>query len=142
MSDCVFCKIISGEYSSSKIYEDDSLLAFMDIQPVNAGHLLIVPKKHVELMADLDEETSAKMMVLANRVNNALRLSGVNLEAVNYFLADGESAGQEVFHTHLHLIPRFKNDGFGLTFPEGYRVNLPAREELDSIASMVKAALK
>lgn len=141
MSDCAFCKVISGEYSSSKIYEDDSLLAFMDIQPVNAGHLLIVPKKHVELMADLDEETSAKMMVLAKRINNALRLSGLKLEAVNYFLADGESAGQEVFHTHLHLIPRFKNDGFGLTFPEDY-VNLPEKEELDSIALMVKSALK
>ncbi len=142
MSDCAFCKIVSGEYSSSKIYEDDTLLAFMDIQPVNAGHLLIVPKKHVELIADLDDETSSKMMVLANRINNALRLSGMKLEAVNYFLADGEAAGQEVFHTHLHLIPRFKNDGFGFTFPEGYRVDLPEREELDLIASKVKSALK
>lgn len=142
MADCVFCKIISGEYSSSKIYEDDSILAFMDIQPVNRGHLLIVPKKHVELIADLDDETSSKMMVLANRINNSLRKSGVKLEGVNYFLADGESAGQEVFHTHLHLIPRFKGDGFGFIFPEGYRVDLPERKELNLIAEKIKSVLK
>ena len=142
MADCVFCKIVSGEYTSSKIYEDDSILAFMDIQPVNEGHILITPKKHVELIADLDDETSAKMMKLAKRINNALRKSGVRLEGVNYFLADGEAAGQEVFHTHLHLIPRFKDDGFGFIFPEGYRVILPEREKLNTIADSIKAALK
>ena len=140
MADCVFCKIVSGEYTSSKIYEDDSILAFMDIQPVNKGHLLIIPKKHVELIADLDDDTSAKMIKLANKINNALRKSGVKLEGVNYFLADGEAAGQEVFHTHLHLIPRFKGDGFGFIFPDGYRVLLPERNELNSIAEKIKAA--
>ncbi len=141
MADCVFCKIVSGEYTSSKIYEDDSILAFLDIQPVNNGHLLIVPKKHVELIANLDDETSSKMMVLANRINNALRKSGVKLAGMNYFLADGEAAGQEVFHTHLHLIPRFKDDGFGFIFPEGYRFDLPEREELSMIAEKIKSAL-
>lgn len=138
MSDCVFCKIISGEFKSSRIYEDDALIAFMDIQPVNKGHLLIIPKKHVELIADLDNDTSARMIMLANRINNALRKSDVKLEGINYFLADGESAGQEVFHTHLHLIPRFKGDGFGFIFPEGYRVDLPERDELNMIAEKVK----
>ena len=141
MADCVFCKIVSGEYTSSKIYEDDSILAFMDIQPVNEGHILIIPKKHVELIADLDDETSAKMMKLAKRINNALRKSGVKLEGVNYFLADGEAAGQEVFHTHLHLIPRFKNDGFGFIFPEGYRVILPEREKLNEIAEKIQKCM-
>lgn len=142
MADCVFCKIVSGEYTSSNIYEDDSILAFMDIQPVNEGHILIIPKIHVELIADLDDETSAKMIKLANSINNALRKSGVKLEGVNYFLADGEAAGQEVFHTHLHLIPRFKDDGFGFIFPVGYRVILPERDELNTIADSIKAALK
>jgi len=141
MADCVFCKIVSGEYTSSKIYEDDSMLAFMDIQPVNKGHLLIIPKKHVELITDLDDETSAKMIKLANSINKALRKSGVKLEGVNYFLADGEAAGQEVFHTHLHLIPRFNDDGFGFIFPEGYRIILPERDELNTIADSIKAAL-
>ncbi len=141
MTDCVFCKIIDGTYTSSKIYEDDTILAFMDIQPVNKGHLLIIPKKHVELIADLDDDTSGKMFVLANKINIALRKSGVKLEGINYFLADGEAAGQEVFHTHLHLIPRFKNDGFGIIFPEGYRKILPEREELNVIAEKIKASL-
>ncbi len=142
MSDCVFCKIISGEYTSSKIFEDETILAFTDIQPVNEGHILIIPKKHVELIADLDDETSAKMFVIAGKINKALRKSDLKLEGINYFLADGEAAGQEVFHTHLHLIPRFKDDGFGFIFPEGYRVILPEREELNTIANNIKAALQ
>ena len=141
MAECVFCKIIEGAYTSNKIYEDDSILAFMDIQPVNKGHLLIVPKKHVELIADLDDETSSKMILLANRINIAMRSSGIKLEGVNYFLADGEAAGQEVFHTHLHLIPRFKGDGFGFIFPEGYRVDVPERDELNWVAEKIREVL-
>src|SRR3970040_1717221 len=104
--DCVFCKIISGEFDCSKVYEDEFLLAFMDIQPVNMGHILIIPKKHVELASDIDDETSGRMFVLANKINSSLRKSGVKLEGINYFLADGEAAGQEVFHTHLPVFPR------------------------------------
>ncbi|MEO8515069.1 MAG: HIT domain-containing protein, partial [Ignavibacteria bacterium] len=84
MTECVFCKIISDEYTSSKIYEDEAILAFMDIQPVNAGHILIIPKKHVELIADLDDEISAKMFVLAGKINKALRRSDLKLEGINY----------------------------------------------------------
>lgn len=142
MTDCVFCKIVSGEFESSKIYEDDFLFAFMDIQPVNKGHILIIPKKHVEFISDLDAETSGKMFILAGKLNSALRKTEVKPEGLNYFLADGESAGQEVSHTHLHLIPRFKGDGFGLKFPEGYRVNLPNRKELEQIAENIKINLK
>ena len=141
MIDCVFCKIIDGTYTSCKIYEDGEILAFMDIQPVNQGHILIVPKKHAELIADLDDETSGKMFILAKKINKALRKSGIKLEGINYFLADGESAGQEVFHTHLHIFPRFKGDGFGLKFPEGYRKKPSDRSELNNIAEKIKSAL-
>lgn len=141
MSECVFCKIISGEFPSSKIYEDEDIVAFMDIQPVNEGHILIVPKKHVELIADLDDEISAMMFVIAGRINKALRKSDLKLEGVNYFLADGEAAGQEVFHTHLHIFPRFIGDGFGLTFNENYRKVLPERSKLNMIAEKIKKLL-
>lgn len=141
MSDCVFCKIISGEFPSSKIYEDDAIIAFMDIQPVNEGHILIVPKKHVELIADLDDEVSAMMFIMAGRINKALRQSDIKLEGVNYFLADGEEAGQEIFHTHLHIFPRFIGDGFGLTFNENYRKVLPERSTLNMIAEKIKKLL-
>ena len=141
MTDCVFCKIVEGVFDSVKIYEDDLLLSFMDIQPVNKGHILIIPKKHVELAADLDESTAGEMFKLANKINKALRKSGIRTEGINYFLADGEAAGQEVFHTHLHIIPRFKDDGFGLKFPEGYRKILPGREELKSLSEQIRTAL-
>ncbi len=139
--DCVFCKIIKGEYECSKVYEDELLLAFMDIQPVNEGHVLIIPKEHIELAKDINEITAGKMFVLANKINKALRSSGIRMQGINYFLADGTAAGQEVFHTHLHIIPRFKDDGFGLKFPEGYRKNLPLRNELNSIAENIKSVL-
>lgn len=108
MADCVFCKIIDGTFPNSNIYEDNDILAFMDVQPVNEGHILVVPKKHVELIADLDDEVSAKMFVIAGKINKALRKSDLKLEGVNYFLADGEAAGQEVLHAHLHIFPRFQ----------------------------------
>jgi histidine triad (HIT) family protein len=141
MADCEFCKIVSGEYKSSKIFEDDAILAFMDIQPVNEGHILIIPKKHVELIADLDDETSAKMFVIAGKINKALRRSDLKLEGINYFLADGEAGGQEVFHTHLHIYPRFNGDGFGMVYNENYRKVLPKRSELNIIAEKIQKLL-
>lgn len=141
MADCVFCKIIEGVYPNSNIYEDDDILAFMDIQPVNDGHILVVPVKHVALIADLDDEISAKMFVLASKINKALRKSDIKLEGINYFLADGEAAGQEVFHTHLHIFPRYKDDGFGLKFSDKYRKVLPERSELNIIAEKIKNLL-
>ncbi len=139
MPSCIFCQIIAGESPVSKIYEDDTLLAFMDIQPVNKGHVLVIPKKHEELITALDEQTLGRMMVLANKINKAIRRSDIKSEGINLFLADGEAAGQDVFHAHLHIIPRFSKDGFGFVFPEGY-TNRPPREELDRVAQLIQAA--
>lgn len=140
MNECIFCQIIAGESPVSKIYEDDTLLAFMDIQPVNKGHVLIIPKQHEELITSLDDQTISRMMVLANKINKAIRRSAVRCEGINLLLADGEAAGQDVFHAHLHLIPRFSNDGFGFVFPEGYS-NRPPREELDRVAQHIQELL-
>lgn len=140
MQDCVFCKIIDGTYSSSKIYEDDDLLAFMDIQPINHGHVLIIPKKHDERISDLDDSLTSKILVLAKKISKAILKSEIKSEGINYFLAEGEAAGQEIFHTHFHIIPRYKNDGFGLFFPEGYK-NKHERQELDDAADKIKAVL-
>lgn len=140
MSDCVFCNIVSGVFTSSKVYEDDSVLAFMDIFPVIKGHVLIIPKKHSEMISDVENSTLEKMFVLAAKINTSLRKSGIKCEGVNFFLADGAVAGQEIFHTHLHVFPRFKNDGFGLKFPAGYKTEAE-RSELDSIAGKIKSAL-
>ena len=136
-TDCVFCKLISDELEVSVIYQDDLCLALMDIQPVNPGHVLVVPRRHATQLADLDAEEGAQMFRVAQRVAAALRKCGVRCEGVNFFLADGEAAGQEVFHVHLHVLPRYSGDGFGLKLPPDYH-DKPAREELNQIAQRIR----
>lgn len=141
MDDCIFCKILRHELPASFVYEDDLVSVFMDIKPVTPGHLLIVPKVHFEFISEVPEETLGRMFRVSKKINAALRNSGLKCEGVNYFLADGEAAMQEVPHVHLHLIPRFEGDGFGLRFPESYD-DLPARAELDANAEKIGAQLK
>jgi histidine triad (HIT) family protein len=138
--DCVFCNIIKDNSSASIVYKDELCTAFMDIQPVNPGHVLIIPNKHVELIADLDDETSSRMFVIANRINRAVRKTSIKCEGINYFLADGEAAFQEVFHAHLHCFPRFRNDGFSLVFGEYYKKR-PAGDVLKKIAEEIRMKL-
>jgi len=140
MKNCIFCKIVKDEVEATKIYEDEKLLAFLDIKPINKGHLLIIPKKHHELITELDNDTTCAIFELAKRINVAIRNSDIKSEGLNYFLADGEAADQEVFHVHLHLIPRFANDGFGFKFPDNYN-NMPHRAELEEIGKSIKINL-
>jgi histidine triad (HIT) family protein len=138
---CVFCDIVCGTTQSSIVYEDSSVVAFMDIQPVNQGHVLVVPRVHAAHLADLDAETGAQLFQVGMALSGAIRQSGVRCEGVNLFLADGEAAGQEVFHVHLHVIPRFGGDGFGFRFPAGYHT-LPERRELDAVAADIRRILE
>jgi histidine triad (HIT) family protein len=112
----------------------------MDIQPVNPGHLLVVPNRHAPYLSDLEVEEGAQIFRVGQRLAAALRKSGVKCEGVNFFIADGEAAGQEVFHVHLHVFPRFSGDGFGLKLPPGY-TDRPERKELDEIAVRIRALL-
>lgn len=141
MAECIFCQILSGNAPVSFVYSDDIVAAFMDIQPVNLGHLLIVPKRHAASMADVTAEEAAAMMRVAQRATAALRASTLRCEGVNYFLADGEAAMQEVFHAHLHVFPRFKGDNFGLRFAPEYYTRRPPRQELDLQASELRTLL-
>jgi len=141
MGDCIFCKIIKGELPSSKIYEDKDFFAFLDIQPINKGHILIIPKKHAELISEMDSESIGKMMILGERVSSAVRKTNLKCDGINLLIADGEAAGQEVFHVHLHIIPRFLDDGFGFKFPEGYE-DKPERKDLDEVAEEIHSSLK
>lgn len=138
---CIFCKIIKKEIISSEIYRDDTVIAFMDIQPVNPGHVLVIPIQHYPYLKDIEPDIAAKMFVLAQKISNAIRKSNLQCEGINLFLADGEAAGQEIFHAHLHIFPRFKNDGFGLKFSEEY-FNKPPRETLNIIAQEIKSRLE
>jgi histidine triad (HIT) family protein len=116
-------------------------MAFMDIQPVNSGHLLVIPKVHVTYLNQLDSKTAGWLFQVGQSLDQALRQSGIPCEGVNLFLADGEAAGQEVFHVHLHVIPRFRGDGFGFRFPPGYR-DLPDRTDLNRVAAAIRQVVE
>ena len=138
MSDCVFCRILAGELPGSFVYRDERVAAFLDIQPVNPGHVLVVPVRHAPHLADLAAETAGHLMRVAHRLAAALRASSVQCEGVNLFLADGEVAMQEVFHTHLHVFPRYRDDGFGLRFAPEYYTPRPPRGDLERIAAELR----
>ncbi len=140
MENCVFCRIVKGVAPASIVYSNEKVMALMDIQPVNQGHVLIIPKTHATYLSDLDEETGSHMFKIAMRVSQALRESGVKCEGIDLFLADGKVAGQEIFHVHMHVIPRFKGDGFGIKFGSNYGAR-PERRELDSVAKKIKEKL-
>ena len=135
MSDCVFCEILAGRLERSLCYEDDVAVGLMDIRPMNPGHVLVMPREHIESLGDLDDETGGRLFTVARRISTAIRRSGVRCEGVNLFLADGEAAGQDVFHVHLHVVPRFESDGVRIEcdWPPP-----PSREELDTVASRIR----
>ncbi len=137
MSNCVFCRIIDGVEAASVVYSDDKVMAFLDIQPVNPGHVLVVPRVHAAQLSELDPETGGHMFKTAMRIAAAVRRSGVRCEGVSLHLADGEAASQEILHVHLHVIPRFKGDGFGFRFGPNYGANR-SRPELDGIAENIR----
>jgi len=140
-SNCVFCKILAGTLPVSLVYEDDEVAVFPPLQPVNPGHLLIIPKQHAPYMKDLDSGTLSYMMEIAQRLNGAIRQSKYPCEGVNLFLADGEAAQQEVFHLHLHIYPRYPADGFGFKYDPSRHFIHMERSELNSIAQEIKKNL-
>jgi histidine triad (HIT) family protein len=137
---CVFCAIAHGSGDASLLHEDDSVIAFMDIRPVYDGHLLVVPRQHSMLLNEVEPHTLTRVWEVVTLLNSALRESGLPCDGVNVFVADGEAAGQEVPHVHVHLIPRTVGDRFGFKFPPGYGRE-PSRERLDEQAAMIRAAL-
>ena len=131
MSNCIFCEIIAGKASASIVYQDDLVIAVMDIHPVNPGHLMVIPKHHIASMDEMDENTGMHLFKIAMRLQQSIRKSGVRCEGINLFLADGESAFQEIFHLHLHVFPRFKGDSFKID--ADWSMN-PSRQELNDVA--------
>ncbi len=136
--DCIFCEIIAGRAEASFVHEDDLVVAFLTIGPVTDGHLMVVPRVHMPQLADITEEVGGRMFKIALDLAQALRDSGLRCEGINLFHADGAAAFQEVFHSHLHVFPRYRGDGFGLTAD---RSAAPTREVLDSHAAAIRGAL-
>jgi len=135
---CVFCEILRGNEPASFTYQDDTVVAFMDIQPITQGHMLVMPREHAVLMTEINESAAMRTFRVARKLaavaRHTLGASGVNL-----LVMDGEAAYQDVPHFHVHVIPRYAGDGFGLTFPDTYE-HPPARAQLDAIATAIRNA--
>lgn len=120
--DCIFCKIVAGDIPAYKVYEDDDVLAFLDIAPVHPGHTLVIPKKHYENLLDLPETEAAKLVSAIKKITPAV-LAGVGANSFNLGLNSGIEAGQAVPHFHWHIMPRYEGDGLELwrggSYPAG-----------------------
>lgn len=129
---CIFCKIANGDIPSKILYEDDEFKVILDLGPATKGHALILPKNHYANLYELPDETASKVMILAKKMainmTEKLKCDGFNLVQNN-----GKAAGQTVFHFHLHLIPRYEDDGQTL----GWKPMEPAQEELEDIRKII-----
>ncbi|MDD3172737.1 MAG: HIT family protein [Herbinix sp.] len=115
MSNCIFCKIISGEIPSATVYEDNDFKAIMDISPAVKGHVIILPKKHSADLFELEDDSAAKALIVARKIAKAIK-EEINCDGINLLQNNGEVAGQTVFHFHIHLIPRYKQDKVEITW--------------------------
>lgn len=136
---CVFCAVAAGRHEASVVYEDDIVVAFMDLNPVTQGHVLVVPRVHAAGLEDLDADTSAHAWSVGHNIARALRRSEFSCEGINMLVCDGEAAFQTVFHFHLHVIPRYRGDGW-----TGFDHNTVERERslLNRDAQVIRDALE
>lgn len=128
LDNCIFCKIANGEIPSRTVYEDADFRAILDLGPATKGHTLILPKEHAANLYELPEEIATKVLPVAKKVANILK-ERLGCDGLNLIQNNGETAGQTVMHFHLHVIPRFENDGQTIL----WKPTEPSAEELDAI---------
>ncbi len=131
-SECVFCRIIRGELDSAAVYEDESTLAFMDLRQSNEGHVLIVPRRHLEQIYDLDEVTAASLASTICRVARAVRRVYAP-EGLSIWQSNGPAAFQEVPHVHWHVLPRYTDDGHLVVYPRDIADRARLVKSVDSL---------
>ncbi|MCI8774233.1 MAG: HIT family protein [Lachnospiraceae bacterium] len=129
---CIFCKIANGEIPSKTIYEDEEFRVILDLGPAAKGHALILPKNHYADLYELPEETASQVMLLAKKMATQMT-EKLHCDGFNLVQNNGETAGQTVFHFHMHLIPRYKDDGQTI----GWKPGEPSSEELEEIKNEI-----
>ncbi len=134
---CVFCRILRHELPAAFVYEDGDIAAFLDLYPVNRGHTLVVPKTHATDLVACPDELAARLFGVSARLAPAV-VAAVGAEGFNVWTANGRVAGQTVFHLHLHILPRFRTDTFGLRFPKNYPQEAD-RADLEAMAAAIRA---
>ena len=125
---CIFCKIVNKEIPAKIVYEDEDTMAFLDINPRNKGHTLVIPKKHYETLDEMPDEEMAKLMKTIKKVVEILK--PLNFDGYNIVNNNKPAAGQEVPHVHFHIIPRYQNDGDVVKFGEVKKVDLDEVEKI------------
>jgi histidine triad (HIT) family protein len=135
----IFEKIINGELEGSFVYRDEICAAFMDINPINVGHILVVPNVAYKRLSDLPLDVGGHLFQIAQKIVKAIEASELKCEGINLFLSDGEIAGQEVPHIHLHIVPRFLDDGIKLSFGKKYLK--VGRDDLNRTAKKIAASI-
>jgi len=138
MSDCIFCKIASEEIPSTKLYEDGSVLAFLDIKPAAKGHALVIPKKHYHTLLDISHEELRELMAVVQKVAAAVVSTVPGVQGFNVIQSNNEAAGQVIPHLHFHIIPRSKGDKLDFAWEQGEA----EKEELEKYAAIVKGKIK
>jgi diadenosine tetraphosphate (Ap4A) HIT family hydrolase len=137
---CIFCEIVAGRALASMVYEDERVLAFMDLHPVTEGHLLIVPKAHYRNVYDCPPEVVAYLSEVGARLAGPLRRA-TGCQGMNFHIANEAVAGQDVWHIHLHLLPRYTGDGFGFRRAPGSG-GRATRQALDEVAARIAAEIR
>lgn len=136
---CAFCAILAGTLPASFVHEDDQVVAFMDLRQAVPGHVLVVPRRHVETVFDLDEDTAAQLMRVAVRIARAAEAAFAP-DGLNLWQSNREAGGQEVPHVHLHVEPRMAGDGLLRIYPDALPAPAP-RSELERLATSLRAAI-
>ncbi|MBQ9765538.1 MAG: HIT family protein [Lachnospiraceae bacterium] len=137
MDNCIFCKLANGEFPSHTLYEDEDFRVILDIEPATKGHALILPKKHYANIFELPCEYAQKVFNVAKNMSASMK-EALDFDGFNVLQNNGEAAGQTVFHFHMHLIPRYKDDNAGLEMP-GKKA---AEYDLTEVADVIRAKVK
>jgi len=136
--DCIFCEIAAGRQSASVVYEDETVLAFMDLIPITRGHILVIPKAHYRNIFDTPPQVAGQVMAAGARIAPWLR-AVTGCQGMNLHISNEAAGGQVVWHLHMHLIPRYPGDGAGLRFPREYGKRA-TRADLDALAAQIRDA--
>lgn len=136
MDDCIFCKIVKGEIPSTKLFENEKVLSFLDIIPVAKGHALVIPKAHHKTLIDLPHEDLKEISLVLQKIGAAV-MKATNADGFNILQSNGKAAGQEIPHVHFHIIPRFDNDNLSFKMGRGKS----EKEELEEYQKKIKGHL-
>ncbi len=136
IEDCVFCRISAGLAPASMVYQDEQVMAFMDVNQPISGKVLVSPRRHVEMLYELDDDLAARLFVVTVRIARAVRVA-FHPDGLNLFQANGRAAQQSVFHLHIHVLPRMAGDAVTVRWP----TRMPSRPMLDELAGAIRAAM-